>query len=71
MARLCPRFSTVMGPVCAGAGQNWILCRRSRKRMFWALDSILMSTDTEGRDSVGITSIFIALVFTCNEPVML
>ena len=39
--------------------------------MFWALDSILMSTDTEGRDSVGITSIFIALVFTCNEPVML
>ena len=24
-------------------------------------------TDTEGRDRVGITSVFIVLVFTCNE----
>ena len=37
--------------------------------MFWALDFILMSTDTdtEGRDGVGITFVFIVLVSTCNE----
>ena len=38
--------------------------------MFWALDFILMSTDTEDRDWVGITSIFIVLVFTCNESLL-